>query len=194
MIWMSHSKWCLTHQRHWQQQSGSPQTCGLHASLWSVFPHVKLSLIFSAAPKKTKISFWRSRYQLPNLRRNKEWGRRSWGERAERNLLRLIQEGQMCAVATAPVSYWDDCWFKVQRSCGGNRCVCTSECQCGGMFYIARSEVRESGGRDGERNRLSEEGGAEKEVHIIDFWGATFPLTSSGLTSSGCSCPLHQIL
>lgn len=127
-----------------------------------------------------QISFWLSRYQLPNLRRNKERRRRSRDAGEERSLLQLIQEGSGVCCSNASSEYWGFFWRRVRRRCGGNGGVCISE--CGGMFYIARSEVQRErervGGVDGKGQRekrwneegggREETGGEEKEVHTSE--------------------------
>ena len=142
--------------------------------------------------KKRETSFWLSRYQLPNLRRNMEWGRRSWGGRAEMNLLRLIQEGQVSAVKTC-LRRREGGIF--DASTGGDaRCLYIWVSVWRDVLYSAlwgsegereRERERGEGWRDKLSEWVSEEGGgrrwgAEKEVHIIDFWGGTFLQTSSG--------------
>lgn len=115
-----------------------------------------------------QISFWLSRYQLPNLRRNKEWRRRSRDAGEERSLLQLIQEGSGVCCSNASSEYWGFFWRRVRRRCGGNGGVCISE--CGGMFYIARSEVqreREWGewmGRDREKKYGMKKGEGERRL------------------------------
>ena len=150
---------------------------------------------WSSRPQKKETSFWLSRYQLPNLRRNMEWGRRSWGGRAEMNLLRLIQEGQVSAGKTC-------LWRRRRRrrrrkggildarTGGDARCLYIWVSVWRDVLYSAlwgseRERERErEGGMERQSERVRKGGGrrwgAEKEVHIIDFWEGTFLLTSSG--------------
>ena len=124
-----------------------------------------LDLLVSAQKKtKTKMKEsppdWLSRYQQPNLRRNKEWRRQSRGEVAEMNLLKLIQDGSGV------------CWqnWRVFWRCGENWGVCTSDCQCGGTFYTRREGV----GEYRERNTLSGERGSREGGSHYRFLGSNF--------------------